>query len=89
MIYDHDVEIEVVPRVAVESGYRGCGGSVQWRREVVQVDPQRLGRPLQKINNPITKKFQQHLPYTGRFPKPANKSNITMAIDHKYIFIHT
>jgi hypothetical protein len=39
VIYDHDAEIEVIPRVTVESGQRGYGGSVKWRHVVVQADP--------------------------------------------------
>jgi hypothetical protein len=38
VIYDHDADVEVIPRVAVESGWWGCGGSVQWRRDAVQAD---------------------------------------------------
>jgi hypothetical protein len=38
-----------------------------------------------KINKSVNKKFRQHLPCTGRFPKPANKTDNTMADIHTYI----
>jgi hypothetical protein len=37
-----------------------------------------------KENKSINNKIQQHLPRTGRFPKPANKTNSTMADIHTH-----
>jgi hypothetical protein len=50
----------------------------------VQVDLQQVGRPLQKINKPVNKKFRHHLPCTGRLSNPVNKSNSRMADTHIY-----
>jgi hypothetical protein len=44
--YELDTARRVIPKVAVESGYRGHGESVQWRGDVVQAESQWRRRRL-------------------------------------------
>jgi hypothetical protein len=85
MIYDHDVEIEVISRVMMVSSKRGCGVSVLWRRDMVQEDPRRLGKPLQKIINtsPSTKNIGSTSPARGGFQNLQIKVT-TRSLTHTY-----
>jgi hypothetical protein len=42
--YDHDTARGVIPKVAVELGYQGCGASVQWQGDAVQAEPRQRRR---------------------------------------------
>jgi hypothetical protein len=76
--YDNDKRWRlIIPKVAVKTGYRRSGETVQWRGGAVPrcSESPPTGPGLQnKKNNIISTKFRQNLPCTGRFPKPAKKA---------------
>jgi hypothetical protein len=63
-----------------------AGGAVVMRRGAGKPATARKTSAKKNKHKPINKKIWQHLPHTQRFPKPANKSNNTMADMHIYIY---
>ena len=62
-------DIEIIPRVSMTSEKGVSGEPVHWR--VVEPLPQVLLQKKGTKKVSVDQKFQQHLPCTGRFTKPA------------------